>query len=63
MMAEKKKGIFWLENFEGKAKGGIYYRAFDLINFIQKVEETKGKVVGIKFDGDSNIELIYEGGE
>lgn len=60
-MAENKKvGEFWLDKFEGKAAGGIFYRAFDLVQFIEKVEEKRGRVVAIKFDGSYNMELITE---
>ncbi|HII15697.1 MAG TPA: hypothetical protein HA362_05275 [Nanoarchaeota archaeon] len=51
---------FWLDKFKGQATGGIFYRAFDLVQFIGKVEEQRGKVVAIKFDGSYNMELITE---
>ncbi|MBU2638336.1 MAG: hypothetical protein KJ955_05155 [Nanoarchaeota archaeon] len=60
-MAENKKtGEFWLDSFNGNTKGGIFFRAFDLVQFIENVEKQKGKVVCIKFDGSYNIELITE---
>ena len=49
--------IFWKDGWEGKAKGGIYFRAFDLIKFVEKIEHINSEVVGIKLDGN-NIELI-----
>jgi len=55
------KKIFWLDGWEGKAKGGIFYRAFELNKFIKLCEKKEGKIVGIKFDDESNnMELIYE---
>ena len=51
-----EKEIFWKDGFEGKAKGGLMFRSFDLNKFIKKVEEND-EVVGIKFDGN-NLELI-----
>ena len=58
-MKEFDLGIFWLEEFEGKAKGGLWFRAIDLNKFIQKVQaDNKTKVVGIRFEGN-NLELIY----
>tara|TARA_R100000988_G_scaffold80725_1_gene44094 strand:- start:634 stop:822 length:189 start_codon:yes stop_codon:yes gene_type:complete len=48
--------IFWKENWQGDAKGGIMFRSFDLNKFIKLVEK-KDEVVGIKFDGN-NLELI-----
>ncbi len=50
--------IFWKDEWEGEAKGGIMFRLFDLNKFIKKVEE-KEEVVGIKFDGN-NLELIVK---
>jgi len=52
--------IFWKESFlDGKAEGGIFYRAAELNQFIKLVEEKEGEVVGIRFD-ENNIELIIE---
>ena len=50
--------VFWKDGFEGDAKGGIFFRSFDLNKFIKKVEETE-ELVGIKFDGN-NLELIIK---
>tara|TARA_R100000908_G_C3643663_1_gene78694 strand:- start:104 stop:292 length:189 start_codon:yes stop_codon:yes gene_type:complete len=50
--------IFWKENWQGDAKGGIMFRSFDLNKFIRLVEG-KDEVVGIKFDGN-NLELIVK---
>ena len=50
--------IFWLNEFEGEAKGGLWFRAFDLNKFIQKVQTDDKKVVGMRFEGN-NMELIY----
>ena len=37
-----KKKIFWLDEFkDGKAQGGYYFRAFDLIKFMKLVEKEK----------------------
>ena len=51
-----EKQVFWKDGFEGKAKGGLIFRSFDLNKFIRKIEE-KQEVVGIKFE-DNNLELI-----
>lgn len=51
-----EKQVFWKDGFEGKAKGGLMFRSFDLNKFIRKIEE-KNEVVGIKFE-DNNLELI-----
>ena len=51
-----QKQVFWKDGFEGKAKGGLIFRSFDLNKFIRKIEE-KQEVVGIKFE-DNNLELI-----
>ena len=58
MKEEFKTDIFWLDEFEGEARGGLMFRAFDLNKFIQKVQADDKKVVGIRFEGN-NLELIY----
>lgn len=52
-----KNEVFWKEGFEGDAKGGVFFRSFDLNKFIEKVESSDEEIVGIKFDGN-NLELI-----
>jgi len=61
MENELNTGVFWLDGFEGNARGGFFLRSFDLNKFIKKVEESEngGKVVGLKFEGN-NVELIVE---
>tara|TARA_B110000503_G_scaffold134333_1_gene213158 strand:+ start:4539 stop:4715 length:177 start_codon:yes stop_codon:yes gene_type:complete len=57
-MFEEK--IFWKDEFDGdEAQGGIFFRSFDLNQFIKKVEEDGTEVVGIKFEGN-NLELIIK---
>ena len=50
--------VFWKDEWEGEAKGGIMFRSFELNKFIKNLEK-KEEVVGIKFDGN-NIELIIK---
>ena len=57
-MKEFETEIFWLDEFEGKAQGGLWFRAIDLNKFIQTVQADDKKVVGIRFEGN-NLELIY----
>jgi hypothetical protein len=53
--------IYWLENWNGKAKGGYYYRC-NLFEAIRKFEqEHQLKVVGFNIEDGWNIELIVEG--
>ena len=52
-----KNEVFWKEGFEGEAKGGVFFRSFDLNKFIEKVESSDEEIVGIKFEGN-NLELI-----
>lgn len=52
-----KNEVFWKEGFEGEAKGGVFFRSFDLNKFLEKVESSDEEVVGIKFEGN-NLELI-----
>ena len=64
----KTKKIFWLGG-DYKAKGGLYWRGFDLVRFVEKVELTHGEIVGIAIEPDSdngekysaNIEFIVKG--
>ena len=67
---KQDKKIFWLKG-DYKAVGGFYFRAFDLVKFIEKLENTTGEVVGIVIETDSdnkdklsaNIELIVKAKE
>ena len=54
-----EKEVFWKDGFNEAAEGGIMFRSFDLNEFIKKVEERKGEVIGIKFEGN-NLELIIK---
>ena len=56
-MFEEK--VFWKDEFDGEAKGGLMVRSFDLNQFIKKVEKEGDEVVGIKFEGN-NLELIIK---
>ena len=51
--------IFWKEGFEGKASGGYYFRAFDLVKFFKRLEDDGKEVVGLEFDGN-NVDVIVE---
>ena len=56
-----KKKIFWLNESNKSGVGGIFFRAFDLIVFIKKIEiKHSCKVVGIIFDDSHNIELLTD---
>ena len=50
---------FWKDGFHGKAKGGYYFRAFDLVKFFKRLEEDGEEVVGLEFDGN-NINVIVK---
>ena len=54
-----EKKIFWLDKFNGKAQGGYYFRAFDLVKFMKLVEEEEGEVVGLEFE-DNNVNVIIK---
>ena len=54
------KKVFWLDEFKGdNARGGIYFRAFDLVKFIKLVEKEEGEVVGLCFE-DNNVDIIIK---
>jgi hypothetical protein len=54
-----KSKIFWLEEFkDGRAQGGYYFRAFDLVKFMKLVVKEEGVVVGLEFEGNIVIVII-----
>ena len=57
-----KNKTFWVDNFNGKASGGYYFRAFDLVKFMKLVEKEEGEVVGLEFDGN-NVNVIIKANE
>lgn len=59
---EKNPGMFWMDDFKGTAVGGYFVRN-NLKQFIEKLNEHGRKVVGIKFDGSFNLEVIVEANE
>jgi len=56
---ELKNRIFWVDGFEGKVQGGYYFRAFDLVKFMKKVQVEVNEVVGLEFDGN-NVNVIVK---
>jgi len=55
-----KKKIFWLDKFkEGTARGGYYFRAFDLVKFMKLIEKEEGEIVGLEFE-DNNVNIIIK---
>jgi len=56
-----EKKIFWSDKASpnGKYRGGIYFRAFDLVKFMKLVEKEEGEVVGLCFDGN-NVDVIIK---
>jgi len=58
-MFEEK--VFWKEDFEGKVKGGLMFRSFDLSKFLKKIENQMGEeVVGFAFEGNNLNILIND---
>ena len=55
----KEKKIFWLDDHSGPARGGYYFRAFDLIKFMELVEKEEGEVVALEFE-DNNVNVIIK---
>jgi hypothetical protein len=54
----KMEGIFWKEGFEGECRGGLYFRAFDMMKFVNRVQSEGQEIVAIKFDDSNNLEFI-----
>ena len=60
-MFEEK--VFWKDGFEGKVKGGLMFRSFDLSKFLKKVENQMGEeVVGFVFE-DNNLNILINDNE
>jgi hypothetical protein len=61
MIKKFEEEIFWKDGFNGNAKGGFYFRSFDLNKFLEKLETSTegGEIVGLKFE-DNNVELIVK---
>lgn len=57
----KTEQIFWLDNFKGKAKSGVYTRC-NLNSCIKELNKRGANIVGIKLDLEENwnLELIME---
>lgn len=51
--------IFWLEEWDGEARGGLYVRN-PLKEIVERMEKENKNLVGIKYDGSYNLELIFE---
>ena len=52
------EGIFWKDGFEGECRGGLYFRAFDMMKFVNRVQSEGQEIVAIKFDDSNNLEFI-----
>ena len=52
--------IFWKDGFEGKASGGYYFRAFDLVKFFKRLKDYGKEVVGLEFDDTNNVNVIIK---
>ena len=53
-----KDTVFAKSDFNGKARGGIYFRSFDLSKFLEKVEASDEEVVGLRFEGNELEVLV-----
>ena len=57
---ESKNRFFWKDEYEGPVQGGYYFRAFDLVKFMKKLEDNDLEVVGLEFDGN-NVNVLVKG--
>ena len=67
-MREERLFVDCTHNFtEEVKKSGLYFRCFDFVKSIKRVEATGHKVIGFIYDGENSIEFItdppYEGDE
>jgi len=56
---EENPGMFYLDGYTGNAAGGYYIRN-GLKDFIRLLEEKGEQVVGIKYDGTYNLEILVK---
>ena len=54
------KKVFWIDGFEGEAKGGYYFRAFGLAKFFKQLEADRKEVVALEFDDSNNVNVIIK---
>jgi hypothetical protein len=59
-VSEYKKQFYWKEEFKGEGVAGQTINCPELVEFIKKVEEQHGEVIGFKFNGTTTIELLWE---
>lgn len=52
-----KNVVFSKSDFSGQAKGGIFFRSFDLSKFLEKIEANDEEVVGLRFEGNE-LEIL-----
>jgi len=55
----KNKNVFWIDDFNGKARGGYYIRN-DLFKFLKKLRYSGEEPVGLKVDDNWNLEVIVK---
>ena len=53
-----KSIVFWKDGFEGEAKGGYYFRAFELKKFFNRLKDDGKEVVALEFDDSNNVNVI-----
>ena len=53
-----KNIVFWKDGFEGEAKGGYYFRAFELVKFFKRLKANGKEVVALEFDDSNNVNVI-----
>ena len=56
-----KNVVFSKSDFSGQAKGGIFFRSFDLSKFLEKIEANDEEVVGWQSRDDINKLMVDHG--
>jgi len=56
----KENMIFWKDGFNGEAKGGYYFRAFELKKFFNRLKDDGKEVVALEFDDSNNVNVIIK---
>ena len=58
-ITEENPLYLWSDEFTGEAQGGYFVRN-NLKEFVKVLEESGKEIVGIKFDGSYNLEILVK---
>lgn len=59
MEKNNNEGVFFLDGWDGTGQGGYFLRN-NLKDFVEKLNQSGKRMIGIKYDGTYNLEIIVE---